>query len=359
MKKLLRIFGGVLLILVFVVAALGAYLTFDEYNPPDEVELEVTGSAEHTASLDKEYSLMIWNIGYGALGDNADFFMDGGKSVYTADKKRVQENLSSISAKIDEVNPDILFMQEVDRSSSRSYFIDNVEALNSEGNSVMDGEWAFTPNLKVAYIPVPIPPIGKVNSGLYSAFRLRTTSSKRIKLPCPFKWPLRMINLKRCLLVTRAPIEGSDKELVFVNLHLEAYDNGEGKAAQTKVLMGFLQEEVRKGNYVIAGGDFNQTFSDLDNEMYPQIGADWMPAVLEVDEYLDEFRFLTDDSVPTCRSLDRALDQAKEKDPQHFQYYVLDGFIVSSNVNVSSVSTLDMGFKSADHNPLVMKFSLQ
>ena len=26
--------------------------------------------------------MMSWNIGYGALGDNADFFMDGGNHVY-------------------------------------------------------------------------------------------------------------------------------------------------------------------------------------------------------------------------------------------------------------------------------------
>jgi len=45
---------------------------------------------------------------------------------------------------------------------------------------------------------------------------------------------------------------------VLVNLHLEAYDSGEGKIAQTKLLVEFLEQEYAKGNYVIAGGDFNQ-----------------------------------------------------------------------------------------------------
>ena len=39
------------------------------------------------------------------------------------------------------------------------------------------------------------------------------------------------------------PIEGSDKELVSINLHLEAYDDGEGKAKQLKQLMDLLKEE--------------------------------------------------------------------------------------------------------------------
>lgn len=47
-----------------------------------------------------------------------------------------------------------------------------------------------------------------------------------------------------------------------MNLHLEAYDDGEGKEAQTAMLLQILQEEYVKGNYVIAGGDFNQSFPD-------------------------------------------------------------------------------------------------
>ena len=38
--------------------------------------------------------------------------------------------------------------------------------------------------------------------------------------------------------------------LVAVNLHLEAYDDGEGKAAQTAMLFDILEEEYAKGNYV-------------------------------------------------------------------------------------------------------------
>ena len=53
---------------------------------------------------------------------------------------------------------------------------------------------------------------------------------------------------------------GSDREPVLVNLHLEAYDDGEGKIAQTNQLRDYIEDEYAKGNYVIAGGDFNQVF---------------------------------------------------------------------------------------------------
>lgn len=72
-------------------------------------------------------------------------------------------------------------------------------------------------------------------------------------------------------------LEGTDAQLVLVNLHLEAYDDGEGKAAQTAALTSFLEQEYAKGNYVIAGGDFNQTFpGGLDK--YPIKNDDlWTP----------------------------------------------------------------------------------
>lgn len=51
------------------------------------VKLKVDRNSSEEISRGKEISMMTWNIGYGALGDNADFFMDGGKMVNTATKK--------------------------------------------------------------------------------------------------------------------------------------------------------------------------------------------------------------------------------------------------------------------------------
>ena len=190
-----------------------------------------------------------------------------------------------------------------------------------------------------------------------SAYKL--SSAQRYALPCPFTWPLRTINLKRCLEIMRAPINGSDKELVLINLHLEAYDEGEGKIAQTNMLKEIMQGEVEKGNYVIVAGDFNQTFSNTDVSMYPCLEGMWESGLINEEEFGNSIEFYADNSVPTCRSLDRSLVDAPEKDPQHFQYYMLDGYIVSSNVEVKEVKTLDLGFKNSDHNPVVLNFVLK
>lgn len=103
---------------------------------------------------------------------------------------------------------------------------------------------------------MPWPPIGRVESQGYNQHQpLRAKA-----LPVPFSWPLRIANLKRCLLVERVPIEGSDKTLVLVNLHMEHSSDGGRKAPQMGVLGKLLEAERSQGGYVIAGGDFNRRF---------------------------------------------------------------------------------------------------
>mgnify|MGYP002241508406 CR=1 FL=1 len=85
------------------------------------------------------------------------------------------------------------------------------------------------------------------------------------------------------MLETRIPIKDTDKELVIINFHLEAYDSGEGKIAQSKKLAKKLQEEYEKGNYVIAGGDFNQTFEGMDT--YPITNKEnWVPGIMRQED---------------------------------------------------------------------------
>ena len=79
----------------------------------------------------------------------------------------------------------------------------------------------------------------------------------------------------------------------------------------------------------------------------------WMPGTLD-DNLPEGFRFVFDENEPTCRSLDRPYTGCENP-----QYYIIDGFIVSSNVNVTSLEVLDTGFANSDHRPLKLVFSLE
>ncbi len=358
MKKrhtVLRILLTVILIPAAAVAAFLIFLSVTEYKPAAVEDLTVSGDASETLSPGDSLRVMTWNIGYGALGDNADFFMDGGSMVNTASEERVRQNLTGIETAITEADPDLLFLQEIDVNSSRSHHINEYEQISSA-----DGyDNTFARNLKTAFIPYPIPPIGTVDSGICTMSRYPIESAQRISLPCPFRWPVSMANLKRCLNVSRIPLEGTDHQLYLVNLHLEAYDDGEGKEAQTAQLKAILEEAAENGDYVIAGGDFNQRFSTVDSSAYPVLEGTWQPGNLDMDAFSSALSVTADASVPTCRSLDRPLDSAESTDPSDFQYYVIDGFIVSDNITVQNVTTEDLGFRDSDHNPVIMDITLK
>ena len=351
--EIFRIILIILAIIVLAIIGLLAYMTAGEYKPADVEKIAADGAASTAFKEGNQLTFMTWNIGYGALGDNADFFMDGGEMVKSASKERVEENLDGIIEGIEMFDPDVALLQEVDVSSSRSYKIDEMAILRE---ALKGYESSYAVNYKASYVPYPIPPPGKVDAGLATFSKAATSDIERIQLPIPFKWPVSTVNLKRCLMVSRIPIANSDKELVICNLHLEAYDSGEGKIAQTKMLDEVLQEEAANGNYIIAAGDFNQIFSSADQKAYPAQEGKWQPGNLDVNTFKGDWNFLMDADTPSCRSLDQPYVDA---DHDTFQYYLIDGFIVSDNIGIDEFKTVDFDFENSDHNPFVLKLRLE
>ncbi|MDC7287885.1 endonuclease [Blautia schinkii] len=348
-KSVLKAIGVILGILILVLAAGVAYLTIREYRPDAEEKIDYQGGSRQ---LEKGSSLSVltFNTGYGGLDASEDFFMDGGKEVRPDNKEQVEDNIAGITKVLQENESDVYFLQEVDRNSKRSYYIDEMEAYEQ----ALGLNGAFACNFKCDYVPYPLPPIGKVESGLVSLSNYQVSDAKRISLPESFTWPVKTCNLKRCMLETRLPIEDSEKELVLINFHLEAYDDGEGKIAQSKMLADKLAQEYEKGNYVIAGGDFNQTFEML-GDKYPRIEEKgWAPGIISQDSLPEHFSFAVDDSYPTCR----LLNQPYTGDYETSQVYVLDGFIVSDNLTVEEVKVMNEEFQYSDHQPVRLQVKL-
>lgn len=353
LKKILKILLIVILVVVIGLGGLLGWLTATEFRPQPVETLEPLRAETGAARLRQGESVDVlsWNIGYAGLGAASDFFMDGGKDARSADEATVKQYLAGIDSVVHSGEYSLVMLQEVDTDSSRTYGINQAESL-AWGTSY------HALNYSCPFVPIPIPPMGKVNSGLLTLSAYPIASAQRQSLPCPFSWPLRIANLKRCLLVSYLPLEGSDKQLVLVNLHLEAYDSGEGKIAQTQQLREFIQSEYEKGNYVIAGGDFNQVFPGS-LEIYPNTHPEnWEPGVLDGSFLPDGegWRWAYDLSAPTCRLLNQPYNP---DDTENTQYYVIDGFILSPNVELETVESLDLDFADSDHNPVHIRVSLK
>lgn len=340
LRCLLLALGAVLL------AAIGffIYLCATEYRPEALTDIACEQGQNAPISLEEGVSFLSYNTGYAGLGAQSDFFMDGGQMVAPA-----QDTLHGVAKVLTDNPASIYLLQEVDTNSTRSKYID--QASHYRRATATEGPFAL--NYRCNWVPFPLPNIGRVESGLLTLSAASPSSAQRIQLPVPFSWPVRIANLKRCLLVTRFPIEGSRQELVVVNLHLEAYDDGQGKVEQMNMLTQILQDEQQKGNYVVAGGDFNQLFPGT-QERYPLTQTeDFMPGILEEGALPEGFSFVFDPNTPSCRLLNQPYDPGDAKT----QHYVIDGYIVSGNLRVEEIKTIDEGFASSDHQAVYLQLA--
>lgn len=347
-KKLWKGLFALLCVILVVAVGLVAFLSATEYKPDERQSAEFFTTDPDGEPADESICLYSWNIGYCGLGKDSDFFMDGGTMVDPPSQEAVESNLAAIISFLQENPADAYLLQEVDVNSSRTDGLDQYERIGE----ALQGSRAFAYNYKCSFVPYPLPPIGKIASGIatFTSHEI-TQQAERIALPCPFSWPVSVANLKRCLLITRIPVADGAQELVLVNLHLEAYDDGEGKLAQTKLLLEILQQEYEKGNYVIAGGDFNQVFPDT-LESYPIADPEsWAPGVLHANDLPESWQYAYDRSSATCRLLDKPYDGTN-------QLYVIDGFILSPNIQLDQVETVDLGFANSDHNPVRLNVTL-
>jgi exonuclease III len=163
------------------------------------------------------------------------------------------------------------------------------------------------------------------------------------------------------MMVSTFDIEGSDQKLLVVNLHMSAYDaSGTLREQEMAFLKSFLEEQQTLGNYVIVGGDFNQTFPGAE-DIYPTQEGLWEAYPIETDFLPAGYRFEYDATQPSCRLLNQPYDPTDDMT----QYYIIDGFIVSSNIETLAydgitvgAKTLNENFKYSDHNPVVLTFKL-
>ena len=343
-KKILKICGIVVGVILLLVVLFFGFIMLTEFKPEERTTLTVEGNDEEFEGT--YFDIVTLNTGYAGLSEDVDFFMDGGEGVNPESKEKVQENITGINGTLDLFDPDFYFLQEVDKDSSRSYHIDETTEFKSSYSTRV-----YAQNFVCNWVPYPVMHmIGKVDSGIMTLSKHKISSAERISLPVNISWPKRMFMLKRCMLVSRVPLKDSDKELVLVNFHLEAYDDKKTTQEQTEVVMNFIKSEYDKGNYVLAGGDFNMSFPGMANA-FPYIEGDiWRAGKLSNDMLPEGFKFAYDTAVPTCRVLNAPFTSLTEN-----QLYAIDGFILSPNLELDFIAAVNGNFRYTDHNPVYMR----
>jgi endonuclease/exonuclease/phosphatase family metal-dependent hydrolase len=193
-----------------------------------------------------------WNIRFGA--GRIPLFYDGRGERYNMTKAEVEANLDHLCAKIVELDPDILLLQEVDVESKRTAYVNELTYILAQTHlnySVFAAMW------KADYVPSD--GIGRINFGSAILSKWPLTHAVRIALPTRTDQSALedYFFLHRNILKASLAIPGHP-DLQILNMHAETF----GTDGTKKKHLDIFKEEADKitaaGGFFVGGGDFNE-----------------------------------------------------------------------------------------------------
>lgn len=380
-KSIALFFGLIILIVVgYVIFILSSY-----YRIEDNLVLQIENEAElEQVDVNSEYSISTYNIGFGAHSQNYTFFMDSGETLEGEKTKgrwskaksleEVSFNTSGAIKTITDLMPDFCLFQEVDTYATRSFKVNQYQMIKigfPKYNST------FGENFHSPYLPYPFHDMhGRVNAGIATLSKYKIVSSTRYSLTVTDSLS-KLFDLDRCFVANEFNTSNNNK-LIVVNIHMSAYDEGGIiREKQLQELNSYLKTCKELGYYVIVGGDFNHdlltnnplyNYDEQNNKPFLSYIShkkpDWLQMFFNEDKTCNiesGYRVIASSNAPTSRDISIEWEIGKG------YVSVIDGFIVSDNIEVISSTTIVTSngnkqlnhFAYSDHDPVLLKFKLK
>lgn len=303
-----------------------------------EITAASSGATGGVVSDADRISVVIWNLGYGGLGQDSDFFADGGKGYLPPSRRAVRDSVAAIASWLDASDADVVMTQENATASAVNLWVDLKRATDAALN---DYAKVFYPDFQTRLLPPPL----RIRNGQATYVRTGLRDSELWPLPGdgdPYAGALRR---RYAALVTR--VDGPGGCWTFVNVHTSAFDEGAAlRRRQIQALLARAEQERSAGRRVVLGGDFNLR---LVPTAFPHTTAEkflfWVHDFPR-DLLPPGWRLAADGSVPTVRTNERPYRAGQNYTT------VIDGYILSPEVELASVQGVDLGFRHSDHQPV-------
>ncbi|WP_428740729.1 endonuclease/exonuclease/phosphatase family protein [Tenacibaculum sp.] len=323
-----RIFRVIIKLLLLIVGVAIVFFFWASSPTMDESEYAKVITHNYSTTIDNDsiYSIVTYNIGYlsGMTNNRA----------IAKPKELFDGNLKKVVAEVKKVNPDIIAFQEIDYSSARSYEVNQEEEIAKLGyNYVARGV-----NWDEHYVPYPYwPPsmhFGKIVSGQSILSKYELKDYKRIILERVADSPFYRdaLYLDRLVQVVKVMLEG--KEVVVINLHLEAFDKPT-RVRQFEYVLN-LFNGYKKEYPTILLGDFNSKARD--------------------NEAVVKKMFTMEGVGNAAFSFENPENTFDTKDPVERIDYI---FYTENTIEYIEGKVLEGVGQASDHYPVEMKFKLK
>lgn len=238
-------------IVVIVIGAMGCEPLVTKFPENSDAIKYSAQSHESPPAVGNSLLIMTWNIRFGAA--RIPWFGDSCGERVILTKAEVQEALSAIADKINEVQPDILLVQEVDVESNRTGYINQVQWL-------LDHTYfnyaAYGSMWKSQFVPSD--GLGRINTGqaVFSRWELSDTERIQLALRGDQDALTTYFYLRRNILKTKVMVPEIDN-LYVLNIHASAFSTDDTKQQHVTEFKEVFDALDSGGALVIGGGDFN------------------------------------------------------------------------------------------------------
>ncbi|SKB28382.1 Metal-dependent hydrolase, endonuclease/exonuclease/phosphatase family [Parapedobacter luteus] len=251
MKIIIRIAAAILLLVLGFATAFYFWGQQPNRSTTEHVLLRTDSlrAGANREEVDTVFSIMTYNIGYlSGMTNNEPVKRD--ESLFSANLRQAADLLGHLK-------PDIVCLQEIDYGSTRSYSVDQEAAL-------ADTIYPFAAravNWDKRYVPFPYwPPsvhFGKVLSGqsILSKFPVTEHVVDTLAEVASAPFYYRAFYLHRLAQVVKLVVH--DKEVMVINVHLEAFDRDTRERHTQAVLRLYQQYSAQYPTVMV--GDFNSS----------------------------------------------------------------------------------------------------
>ena len=242
-----------------------------DYGPREAVPVRIDAGATPPPAPAR-LKVMAWNVKFAAA--RIDFWFDLWGDRVQMTRQEVEANLDGIYGLLEEVQPDVLLVEEIEVNSRRSAYVDMVAGILAHTRLA----WAaYVPTWQSRYVPAE--GLGRVDMGnaIFSAYPI--VAAERIALSDRTDQDSLhdLYYLHRA--VGRAVLDvGGGRQVAVLVVHTEAYDTDGTKSRQLVEIQDLLHQETLP---FLVGGDFNAIppgsvkVSDFNDEHPDAIGTEF------------------------------------------------------------------------------------
>jgi len=241
----------VILFFILVLLLVVFYFWAGSSTLPEEKLAEIIVFSDKTAISpvkQEVFTVMSYNIGY-LSGMTNNLPMKPGKPLF-------EKNMETFLQLVKEVQPDFIGFQEIDFHSRRSHYINQLRTIAEKSDYTCA---AKAINWDKRYVPFPYwPPsihFGRMLSGQAVLSRRPILSAKRIVLQKPKNQPFYYNTFYLDRLVQVVTVKIDSKDLIILNVHLEAFEQ-ETRETQAKRVLN-IYRSLKDDYPVLLMGDFN------------------------------------------------------------------------------------------------------